>query len=159
MRTNFLLLLLLSFMFSCKPKENVSDENQVDTIAISKSQADAISIAATHINYNLVYTGILPCNDCDGIKTTYNFSTHDNLFILTQEYLGTQKPVDTLKGSANTERGFENDRNATVYVLNDDKPEEQQIYFVRKTGVDGILTKLDEHRHLIPNAILKEVIK
>src|SRR5438552_16167739 len=38
------------------------------------------------------------------------------------------------EGARNTERGFEKDKNATVYVLNPDSEESKQKYFVRYTG-------------------------
>ena len=50
-------------------------------------------------------------------------------------------------GEVNTERGFEKDRNATVYVLDPDKPEGEQKYFVRFTG--GKIVMLDSQRKII----------
>lgn len=50
-------------------------------------------------------------------------------------------------GALNTERGFGKDEDATLYVLNPDKPQKDQKYFVRLT--DGRIFMLDEQRKII----------
>ncbi|WP_312923370.1 hypothetical protein [Empedobacter brevis] len=51
----------------------------------------------------------------------------------------------TIKGNVNYERGFEDDQDATVYVLNFDKPSEER-YFIRFSKNDSILFPLDTNK-------------
>jgi hypothetical protein len=50
-------------------------------------------------------------------------------------------------GLLNTERGYGDDKDATVYVLDHDKPASEQKYFVRLT--DGAVHMLDAQRTII----------
>ncbi len=50
-----------------------------------------------------------------------------------------------IKGNVNYERGFEDDQDATVYVLNFDQPTEEH-YFVRFSKNDSILFPLDTNK-------------
>ncbi len=50
-----------------------------------------------------------------------------------------------IKGNVNYERGFEDDQDATVYVLNFDQPSEER-YFVRFSKNDRILFPLDTNK-------------
>lgn len=53
------------------------------------------------------------------------------------------------EGAMNSERGFGDDPDATVYVLNWDKPEGEQIRYVRLTAEPGRLYALDGYGELI----------
>jgi putative hemolysin len=66
------------------------------------------------------------------------------------------KNDQVLIGSLNTERGWNDDIDATVYILNWDSPIDEQIFFLRKTGVDSIV-QLDSERNIIEPKI--ELIK
>jgi hypothetical protein len=55
---------------------------------------------------------------------------------------------DVTQGVMNTEKGFEQDVNATLYILNSDKPESEQRYFVRYSN--GRFVMLDPQRQKIP---------
>lgn len=55
---------------------------------------------------------------------------------------------DVSQGVMNTEKGYEQDVNATVYILNSDKPESEQRYFVRYSN--GRFVMLDPQRQKIP---------
>ncbi|QHC83705.1 hypothetical protein AS589_02335 [Empedobacter brevis] len=50
-----------------------------------------------------------------------------------------------IKGNVNYERGFEDDQDATLYVLNFDQPTEEH-YFVRFSKNDSILFPLDTNK-------------
>lgn len=54
-------------------------------------------------------------------------------------------------GHLNTERGYGDDRGATVYVLDDDKPKKEQKYFVRTPT--GSVYMLDNDRYVLDEAI------
>lgn len=48
-----------------------------------------------------------------------------------------------MTGNLNYERGLWNDENATVYVLNSDKPESEQKKFVKFSGKDSSVFSLN----------------
>jgi hypothetical protein len=54
-----------------------------------------------------------------------------------------------LEGELNTERGYGDDLDATVYILNWMKPANEQILYVRLTAEPGYLYELDKYRNII----------
>lgn len=58
------------------------------------------------------------------------------------------------EGELNTERGFGDDPDATVYVLNWRKPEGEQIYYVRLTSDPTHIYVLDGNREMIKGSAL-----
>ena len=58
------------------------------------------------------------------------------------------------EGELNTERGFEDDIDATVYVLNWQKPEGEQMYYVRLTAEPNRLYALDGERKILRGSAL-----
>lgn len=60
-----------------------------------------------------------------------------------------------LSGAMNTEKGYGDDRSATVYVLNCDKPKAEQKYVVR--GSNGSVYLLDQDRFVVDDAVFSPV--
>lgn len=58
------------------------------------------------------------------------------------------------EGELNTERGFGDDPDATVYVLNWQKPEGERVYYVRLTSEPTKLYVLDSNREIITGSAL-----
>ncbi len=58
------------------------------------------------------------------------------------------------EGELNTERGFENDPDATVFVLNWQRPEGERIYYVKLTSEPSKLYVLDSNREIIKGSAL-----
>ncbi len=58
-------------------------------------------------------------------------------------------------GELNTERGYASDADATVLVLNSQKPESDQMYFVRLSSDSTSITQLDSARILTPHKLFK----
>lgn len=58
------------------------------------------------------------------------------------------------EGELNTERGFGDDPDATVYVLNWKKSEGEQMYYVRLTSDPAHLYVLDGNREIIKGSAL-----
>lgn len=70
---------------------------------ISKKKVETESANLAHNSKNSLdwtgtYNGILPCADCEGIKTTVTLE-NDNIYILTEEYLGKDGKPYVTKGS------------------------------------------------------------
>ncbi len=63
----------------------------------------------------------------------------------------------SVSGELNTERGYGDDIDATVFVLDWQKPEAEQKYFVRLTGSTEI-QRLDENRELLAGAVLEHEV-
>jgi hypothetical protein len=95
-----------------------------------------------------------PVPPTETFKGTYNdkeivFSHKDF-----QSYTLSTASVAT-SGTMNTERGYGDDRDATVYVLNSDKPKSEQKYFVRTS--QGSVYMLDQDRYVVDDAVFKPV--
>ncbi|MBX9853624.1 MAG: copper resistance protein NlpE [Cytophagaceae bacterium] len=157
MKHIFLLLLTGFTLFSCE-KSNNSNEipkkiaaQRTDTIQKDTLVNDSI--------FTRIYTGVLPCADCPGIETTLKISRDYQQFELKEVYLEREAEPIVTRGNLNTERGFGKDKNATVFILNWDKPIEQQRMFVRYTGFDHQVTMISNEREVLDrgmNWVLKE---
>lgn len=75
----FLLGLMVIGLTSCKKQENSSEETQVSTEFVNEHTAQK------SLDWAGEYQGILPCADCEGIKTTIVLNS-DEIFNLKQEY-------------------------------------------------------------------------
>jgi hypothetical protein len=60
--------------------------------------------------------------------------------------------LDTTEGALNTERGFQDDEDATLYIPDYDKPEEIKWHFVRMS--DGRILMLDKDQNVLPDVRL-----
>jgi copper homeostasis protein (lipoprotein) len=74
-----------------------------------------------------VYRGTLPCADCPGIVTEILFDSHNVTYREKDVYLERNVEKNS-SGSYNTERGYKKDRNAVVFVLDDDQPEKERRF-------------------------------
>lgn len=99
-------------------------------------------------------------------------ATTEAPFIATERYSGRVDRVDVVlehqdytryrlttnglmrEGRLNTQRGFEDDADATVYVLNWQKPEDEQMQYVRLTAEPGRLYLLDRQRKIVRGSVL-----
>lgn len=75
----FLLGLMVIGLTSCKKQENSSEETQVSTEFVNEHTAQK------SLDWLGEYQGVLPCADCEGIKTTIVLNS-DETFNLKQEY-------------------------------------------------------------------------
>lgn len=126
-----------------------SNSEKKYSAADSALMADTTEFTDNGQQYAMSYWGTLPCSGCSGTETTLEISGDFQKFRLHEKKQGTDKVI-TIEGNLNTERGFENDPDATVYILNHDKPADQQRFFVRSTGNDNELKALDKNRKLLP---------
>lgn len=129
-------ILLVQFAISCGNKTTTPEKD--------KEKKESVVPEDKKPEQNESYIGTLPCNDCDGVETKLQFTngnTGCGVFLT-----HTNGDMTINKRSMNTERGYEDDPDATVYILNWDKPEKEQRYFVRETGKDNILFEIDKDR-------------
>lgn len=133
---------------SCNSK-NSKDENStvlIDTIANNEKEDTVESIS--------VYEGILPCADCEGIKTILKIDVVANKFQLSTTYQGKQPEKSfTEKGNINTEKGLEKDPDGTIFILNWDKPEKDQTYYGYYSKNPEKLYLLDRNKKVIKSKL------
>ena len=66
-----------------------SDENQF---------SDTAHTSQNSLSWDGIYEGVVPCADCEGIKTTVILNS-DNTFVLSEEYLGKSEELFTERGT------------------------------------------------------------
>lgn len=110
----------------------------------SPSSSDSSSVLGS-------YTGILPCADCAGIRT--NLVLYADRYELRETYIGSRDGDRTVEraGRMKVVRGAANDREATVYQLQAERPDSPR-HFLR-VG-DSELRLLDSKLHDVPGSTL-----
>ncbi|MFA7448396.1 MAG: copper resistance protein NlpE N-terminal domain-containing protein [Weeksellaceae bacterium] len=148
MKIKLLSLLFASafIMYSCDTKKEdviVVDEDAV-ILEDSTSMADEHN-AQTSLDWKGTYEGVLPCADCEGIKTELELND-DNTYELETEYLGAKEELkETQKGTFiwvdgnNIQLEGLKDENASKMY----KIEENKVRFLNKDGslVEGELAE------------------
>lgn len=144
-------ILIAIFLFSANGCENKTNEKPGSPGKDNGRVGQTIQLE--------IYEGIIPCADCEGIKLTLKITRDYQSYELTEEYLGKSNKPFISKGKLNTERGFESDPNATLYILNFDGPEENQKYFVRLSNLKNKIILLDKNRKIIRSKLNYELKK
>lgn len=122
-------------LVACSKTENkkVQEQTPATTEAVSEATvADNAHTAENALDWNGTYKGILPCADCEGIKTELELNS-DKTYEIKETYLGKGdgKPFES-KGS------FQFDsKNSSIIEL--DKAGDSRKYFV----AEGYLKALD----------------
>lgn len=145
-------LLLVSiaacFLLSCnskKKEETTSTPSEIKDVESTESVLGKV----------IVYEGLLPCVNCDGIETTLKIyqsddTTRTHTFELTSIYKSKgpeRKFVE--KGSYNIEKGVGNDRERTIYVLDFDQLGSSQTFYGFYAGNPDKIFLLNNKREKI----------
>lgn len=100
-----------------------------------------------------VFEGVLPCADCEGIKTELTLyqdvaNADNNNYILKETYMGinTGDTTFTSKGKWDIVKGMKTDKDASVFFLNYDSPDELK-YFLKED--DATIVMLDKEQNKI----------
>jgi len=139
---------LAQLFASCNSKKQTKADETIkrDSIEnqIEKQETDNI----------LVFEGSLPCADCAGIETILRIDRLNNKYELSSIYKG-KSPERKLKvkGNLNTERGLENDPDGTIYVLNWDKPQNEQTYYGYFSKNPEKIYMLDRNKKVIKSKL------
>lgn len=144
MKKLLLVLVVTAQFFACNSKKS---EKVVETekVEMNNNASDQAAI----------YKGIIPCADCEGIETVLKIYEGDGTieshkFELSSTYQGKgPNNVFVEKGNFNLERGLEDDADGTIYVLNWDKPQAQQIYYGSYSNNREKIYQLDNNRKII----------
>lgn len=131
MKKKIFYFIIALFLFAGCIRNNEKTNNISEDTINTSTDADSISdTKAEKPSWLGDYSGILPCEDCDGIKTLLTLND-DKTFFLKMEYLGKGEPVID-KG------GFEwNDDHTIITIYLQDNQTQQYL-----VG-DGTLTVLD----------------
>ncbi len=147
---NYIFILFIVLGSACNNSNNTSEKASETTTADSLQMADSIRLTQ-------VFEGVLPCADCDGILTKLSLFIHSNgktTFKLAQTYQGKGDGNNfTTTGNYNTERGFENDNDAQLIILNWDKPADEQEYYLIYSNDTTVAHKLNDERKLIKSEL------
>ena len=153
MRKLCIVLVIATLISSCnsKKKEDTVETAVKDSTTVSTEKSTAAKVD--------VYEGLLPCADCSGIETVLKIYQGDGTmeshkFELFTVYKGKSPEKEFIeKGTFNTERGLENDPNGTIYVLNWDKPAENQIYYGYYSADPEKVYMLDREKKIIKSEL------
>lgn len=145
-------------VFSCTEKKNMLPrEGNISKIKGATKTPVRNTSESTDSQFFQKYIGILPCASCEGIET--ELILYNDSYELKEVYIGDEGSVPSVeKGKLAVERGFENDKDATLYILNPDKPVFRN-YYVSFTGNNNLI-KLDRDMKIIgsdDNYSLKKV--
>ncbi len=102
------------------------------------------------------YKGVVMCADCPGINTTLKLTwaksgNDENTYTLTEEYI--DRDTIHLTGKFNTERGFGDDDDATVVILDYDKPLNEQKYYVWFSKNPKMVYVLSPQKEMISDSV------
>ncbi len=147
-KTYQLSIILILFFFSCT--ENSKDRYD-SKFADKKLKLDTIEFS--------IYEGIIPCADCEGIKISLKIANDFQSYELSELYLGKNEKEIITKGRLNTERGYEDDPDATIYILNYDQPLIKQRYFIRLTKYQNQIFMLDRNKNIIKSILNYSLVK
>lgn len=104
------------------------------------------------------FSGVLPCADCEGIKTDLKIFNNET-FELDETYIGKDNSVLKQKGKLLIERGFGSDVDATVYTLNPDKPNEKLYFVYFSNNSKGEILKLDNEKKMIDSKLNYKLLR
>lgn len=151
MKNLSLIVAIACLVLSCNSKRN----DKLTEIPLKDTEISIIE-DTNSLKEVTVYEGILPCADCSGIETVLKIYQGDGTmeshkFELTSIYKGKgDKKSFKQTGNFNIERGLEKDPDGTIYILNWNQPETQQIYY-------GVFGNDPEKIYLLNNK--REIIK
>ncbi|WOE31578.1 MULTISPECIES: copper resistance protein NlpE [unclassified Acinetobacter] len=138
-KTALVLCMLAVALTACsKPKSEEQKTTEQSTVTASsqatvasestQAQAPSDDNAQTALDWAGDYKGVLPCADCEGIKTELELN-QDKTYELTQEYLGRKdQQKSTIKGSFTFDA-----KNPSIIILS--AAADHQKYFVGENYV------------------------
>ncbi len=100
------------------------------------SANDRVAPAVSAKKILAVYEGVLPCADCQGIRTELTLFDEDFTYKLVETYLGTPAGDRSFRsdGAWTTLRGKAGNPDATIYQLNPGEPEKIRNFLVVDEG-------------------------
>ncbi|WP_374907476.1 hypothetical protein [Shewanella xiamenensis] len=139
-------LVLLPAWGYAQQAPEVSEANHCQPVSSSEQHSDQCEHNADNTAYDkfdgVVYRGVI-----DTKPVTLEIIGQGDRYRMTVDGLATF-------GELNTERGFEQDENASLFILNWQQPEAEQIKFVKLSKDHSVLVRVDANGQLDNTAIL-----
>lgn len=148
-----MMIAALGLLAACQSNTSQSANAARDTTTAAAAETDTTAATAgTDKQVRAVYAGTLPCADCAGIQTELTLYV-DMTYKVKEKYQGKGKGnTFEAQGNFNEEKGYEDDPEAALVVLNYDTPG-QERYFVRFTDKQDELQMLDKDRKQIKSTL------
>ncbi|POY35304.1 hypothetical protein C3K47_16095 [Solitalea longa] len=138
MNKYFFIIPIVVLLVGCQSNQKEkAAEKAADSIAASTDSLDFDSTDAADAKpvkrLAAAYHGTLPCADCGGITTELSLY-EDNTYELSEVYQGKGDGKPFLsRGNYTTDKGFENDDKAVLYVLDYDRQGHER-YFLKSNS-------------------------
>lgn len=154
MKKLLLPLFLVIVYAGCKSGADQSnaDSSLIDSALAGKNKGgrELDSASAVFIGS---FEGVIPCADCGGIRTELTLyqdiaNSDNNSYTLTETYLGgkTGDTTFTSSGKWDILKGMPSDKEATIYFLNYEEPDDAR-YFLKQS--DSAVLMLDKDQKII----------
>ena len=145
MKKLLLLSFCLAFFLSCK--DNKISENEADVAETGMEQVPDMHTSEISLDWPGTYTGIVPCADCEGIKTEVVLKD-DNTFEINRVYLGKDDTIFQETGR------FQWTQDGSTVVLTQRNNETSKLY---KVG-ENHLKQLDLEGNVIKGELAEMYI-
>ncbi|AFR36485.1 copper resistance protein NlpE [Riemerella anatipestifer] len=112
-------ILVLGMLFSCNKKDSnkASMDNASSEVIQENTDKDII-----------VYEGVFPCSDCNGIKTTLTLNQKDWSYHMISDYMDKEKFENTGTFTWDVTKKF-------ITLTDGEDAEEQQVFYVSDEGL------------------------
>ncbi len=119
---SIIILLALVCLISCKDQEKTAESNSLESSAEEIStKPDNAHNSRNSLDWDGVYEGVLPCEDCEGIETSIRLKKNLD-YVLSQHYLGR---TEAEENNLNETGKFEWNKQGNTISLG----ERQKLYF------------------------------
>ena len=119
---SIIILLALVCLISCKDQEKTAESNSLESSSEEIStKPDNAHNSQNSLDWDGVYEGVLPCEDCEGIETSIRLKKNLD-YVLSQHYLGRAEDEEN---NLNETGKFEWNKQGNTISLG----ERQKLYF------------------------------
>lgn len=119
---SIIILLALVCLISCKDQEKTAENNSLESSTEEISaKPDNAHNSRNSLDWDGVYEGVLPCDDCKGIETSIELKKNLD-YVLSQHYLGR---AESEENNLNETGKFEWNKQGNTISLG----ERQKLYF------------------------------
>lgn len=151
-----MIIALLSFLFvACQQKDSANGEQ---TSASEPEVTQQAQTVAEEIK-ETAFEGELPCPDCDVRQIKLHLKSQDPVYRMETVYVGKSDSVYTQDGRFVTQKGYETDKEATIYILNPDDPENRQAFLQSSENPNTLIQLNDDLSRLsenLPNKLVRQ---
>lgn len=147
---------ILSLLFvACQSKENGGDDQGMSAEPTLEEQAEGV---AEEIR-ETAFEGKLDCTDCDARQIKLYLKSQDPVYRMETVYVGKSDSVYTMDGSFTTQKGYDTDREAVIYILNPNDPGKRQAFLQLSDDPDTLIQLNDDLSGLsekLPNKLVRK---